>query len=83
MDRMLARMAGQARAALGTEILNAIADRGYYNGEQILVREPETMRLRRQSVEHPFGTLSMLLRETLNFNATLRRRPIDPGLSLG
>ena len=31
----LKRMADQARAALGTEGLTAVADRGYYSGEQI------------------------------------------------
>lgn len=32
----LSKMAKQARAALGTEELAALADRGYYNGEEIL-----------------------------------------------
>jgi transposase len=32
----LARMAGQAKAAMGTEALDVIADRGYFKGEEIL-----------------------------------------------
>lgn len=35
----LARMAEQAREAMGTKTLTAVADRGYYNGEQILACE--------------------------------------------
>jgi transposase len=35
----LATMAKQAKAALGAETLNAVADRGYYNGEEILACE--------------------------------------------
>ena len=32
-------MAKEAKAALGAETLNAVADRGYYNGEEILACE--------------------------------------------
>jgi transposase len=35
----LATMAKQAKAALGAETLDAVADRGYYNGEEILACE--------------------------------------------
>jgi transposase len=35
----LAAMAKEAKAALGAETLNAVADRGYYNGEEILACE--------------------------------------------
>lgn len=34
--RQLSRMAIQAKAAMGTEELVAIADRGYYNGDEIV-----------------------------------------------
>jgi hypothetical protein len=35
----LSRMAEQARAAIGSEAIEAVADRGYYNGEEILACE--------------------------------------------
>jgi transposase len=35
----LSHMAGQARQATGHEVLTALADRGYFNGEQILACE--------------------------------------------
>jgi len=37
--RQLSRMAIQAKAAMGTEELVAIADRGYYNGDEIVACE--------------------------------------------
>jgi transposase len=37
--RQLSRMATQAKAAMGTEDLVAIADRGYYNGNEIVACE--------------------------------------------
>ena len=36
----LANMAGQAKAAMGVEALEVLADRGYFNGEEILACEP-------------------------------------------
>ena len=35
----LARMAKEAKATLGTESLDAVADRGYFNSEEILACE--------------------------------------------
>jgi transposase len=35
----LSRMAEQARTAIGSEAIEAVADRGYYNGEEILACE--------------------------------------------
>ena len=35
----LSRMSEQARAAIGSEAIEAIADRGYYNGEEIVACE--------------------------------------------
>src|ERR1700738_2072351 len=35
----LSRMSEQARAAIGSEAIEAVADRGYYNGEEILACE--------------------------------------------
>jgi hypothetical protein len=37
--RQLSNMAKQAKAAMGTEELQAIADRGYYNGDEIVACE--------------------------------------------
>ena len=36
----LANMAGQAKAAMGTEALDVLADRGYFKGEEVLACEP-------------------------------------------
>jgi transposase len=36
----LSAMAGQARAAMGAEALDVLADRGYFKGEEILACEP-------------------------------------------
>jgi transposase len=36
----LSAMAGQARAAMGVEALDVLADRGYFKGEEILACEP-------------------------------------------
>lgn len=36
----LASMAGQAKAAMGVETLEVLADRGYYKGEEVLACEP-------------------------------------------
>ena len=36
----LANMAGQAKAAMGVEALDVLADRGYFNGEEVLACEP-------------------------------------------
>jgi len=33
-------MAGQAKAAMGVEALDALADRGYFKGEEVLACEP-------------------------------------------
>ena len=35
----LSRMSEQARAAIGSEAIEAVADRGYYSGEEILACE--------------------------------------------
>jgi transposase len=40
-DRVqLSNMAGQAKAAMGGEALDVLADRGYFNGEEVLACEP-------------------------------------------
>src|SRR5438552_11782567 len=36
----LASMAGQAKAAMGVESLDVLADRGYFSGEEVLACEP-------------------------------------------
>jgi hypothetical protein len=36
----LSTMAGQAKAAMGAEALDVLADRGYFNGEEVLACEP-------------------------------------------
>jgi len=36
----LSSMAGQAKAAMGVEALDALADRGYFKGEEVLACEP-------------------------------------------
>jgi transposase len=36
----LSNMAGQAKAAMGAEALDVLADRGYFNGEEVLACEP-------------------------------------------
>jgi transposase len=36
----LANMAGQAKAAMGTDTLDVLADRGYFSGEEVLACEP-------------------------------------------
>ena len=36
----LANMAGQAKAAMGVEALDVLADRGYFSGEEVLACEP-------------------------------------------
>jgi transposase len=36
----LANMAGQAKAAMGAEALEVLADRGYFSGEEVLACEP-------------------------------------------
>ncbi len=36
----LANMAGQAKAAMGTDRLDVLADRGYFSGEEVLACEP-------------------------------------------
>jgi hypothetical protein len=36
----LSGMAGQAKAAMGVEALDALADRGYFKGEEVLACEP-------------------------------------------
>ena len=36
----LANMAGQAKAAMGSDTLDVLADRGYFSGEQVLACEP-------------------------------------------
>ena len=33
-------MAGQAKAAMGVEALDVLADRGYFKGEEVLACEP-------------------------------------------
>ena len=33
-------MAGQAKAAMGIEALDVLADRGYFKGEEVLACEP-------------------------------------------
>src|ERR1700710_3131149 len=38
-DRSLSRMSEQARAAIGSETIAAVADRGYYSGEEIVASE--------------------------------------------
>ena len=35
----LSRMSEQARAAIGSEVIEAVADRGYYSGEEIVACE--------------------------------------------
>jgi transposase len=92
--RQLSPMAIAAKEAMGVDELDAVADRGYFKGEEVLAcdeagiaayvprttgkerrvtrweredvldamgerleRRPEMMRLRRDTVEHPFGTL--------------------------
>ena len=39
MREQLAKMSKKARTAMGTEELTAVADRGYYKGEEILACE--------------------------------------------
>src|SRR4051812_12730864 len=55
----LKRMSERAREALGSQELTALADRGYYSGEEIKACDDAgiPMRMRRQTVEHPFGTI--------------------------
>ena len=36
----LSNMAGQAKAAMGVEALDVLADRGYFKGEEVLACEP-------------------------------------------
>lgn len=36
----LANMAGEAKAAMGTDTLDVLADRGYFSGEEVLACEP-------------------------------------------
>ena len=36
----LSTMAGEAKAAMGVEALEALADRGYFSGEEVLACEP-------------------------------------------
>jgi transposase len=36
----LANMAGQAKAAMGADMLDVLADRGYFSGEEVLACEP-------------------------------------------
>jgi len=36
----LANMAGQAKAAMGVDVLEVLADRGYFSGEEVLACEP-------------------------------------------
>jgi transposase len=36
----LTNMAGQAKAAMGTDTLDVLADRGYFSGEEVLACEP-------------------------------------------
>lgn len=46
-------------SALGTADLNVVADRGY------LDKAPDSMHIRRQTVEHPFGTLKVWMGATV------------------
>jgi hypothetical protein len=36
----LSNMAGQAKAAMGVEVLDVLADRGYFKGEEVLACAP-------------------------------------------
>src|ERR1700723_214778 len=93
----LATMAQAAKAALRSDNLDVVADRGYFKGEEIqacekagvagppsnerrikrwehehvveavqtrLDQNPQAMRLRRETVEHPFATLKMRMGAT-------------------
>jgi hypothetical protein len=86
----LAHVAKETKATLQTDTLEAVADRGYFSGEEILAcdqaesrcttgvqcritrwehedvleavqkkldENPQAMRRRRETVEHPFGTI--------------------------
>ena len=104
----LAPMAFKARQATGCEQITALADRGYFNGDQVLScegtgvapvvpktltssgakrglftrqdfiydadkldRMPDAMGVRRQTVEHPFGTLKAWMGATHFLTRTL------------
>jgi transposase len=91
----LAPMALKAQRATGCMQITALADRGYFNGDQVLSCEgtgvapvvPKTltsgntkrglftgqdfMRVRRQTVEHPFGTLKAWMGATHFLTRTL------------
>src|SRR3989442_738800 len=70
----LATMAQAAKAALRSDHLDVVADRGYFKGEELLACEqagvavtlpnPQAMRVRRETVEHPFATLKMRMGAT-------------------
>jgi hypothetical protein len=40
----LSNMAGRAKAAMGVEALDVLADRGYFKGEEVLACEPWALR---------------------------------------
>jgi hypothetical protein len=108
----LANIASRAKDAIGVDKLQAVADRGYYSGEEILncdkagiavtlpkpmtsgleargrfgiqdfvylgvedVYRPQAMRQRRETGEHPFGTLKMRMGATHFLMKLFQRSP--------
>ena len=94
----LAPMALKAQQATGNKEIAVLADRGYFNGDQVLLcegtgvapivpktltssgteqarldRMPDAMGVRRQTVEHPFGTLKSWMGSTHFLTRTLKR----------
>jgi hypothetical protein len=97
-SRWLSPIAKDAKAALGTKNLDAVADRGYFSSEAAahttsrerritrwehehileavqrrLDEHPEKMRHRRETVEHPFGTIKARMGATHFLMKTLPR----------
>jgi hypothetical protein len=86
----LSNMAGQAKAAMGVETLDALADRGYFKGEEILARELIGVTPLRSQAAHlgrqgrrPVRQAGLRLQRRRRHLAMPGRRTSDAALHLG